>query len=117
MLFHRNNLSLAAPSVLLMNSGAYRVQISTCSSCQTPLGWKFIDASERAEKWKEGYFIVELSNLQEESSPLSPLDPPVTEASRFIMPDTVIGHRRVLSTHVLPSERAARRPMGPRAKQ
>lgn len=60
--------------------------------------------------------MVELSKLQEESTPLSPMDPPVIESKwyRLPIPDIVVGHRRVLS-HVLPSERT--RPMGPRARR
>ncbi|KAI0341325.1 yippee-domain-containing protein [Trametopsis cervina] len=103
------NVSLADPTVLLMNSGVYRVQNSTCAECETPIGWKFVKATEKGEKWKEGHFCLELAHLREDSTtPLSPLDPPPIEAqwSRLSM------HKRSHST--TPEKRP--RPMGPRAR-
>ncbi|KIP01764.1 hypothetical protein PHLGIDRAFT_49013, partial [Phlebiopsis gigantea 11061_1 CR5-6] len=57
------NISLAKMSVMLMHTGAYRVQNTLCAACGESLGWKFVRASEKTEKWKEGYFILELNLL------------------------------------------------------
>ncbi|KAI0695032.1 hypothetical protein BC835DRAFT_1220498, partial [Cytidiella melzeri] len=54
------NVSLAPLTLLLMDSGTYRVQNSSCSGCDTVIGWKFVSATEEEEKWKEGHFILEL---------------------------------------------------------
>jgi hypothetical protein len=102
------------PTLLLMNSGAYRVQNSTCSGCDTIIGWKFVSATEKTEKWKEGHFLLELEHLEEESSPFSPLAPLAVEANRSRVSSltSLSAHKRSRS-----SESNKRiRPMGPRAR-
>ena len=72
---HSRNVALdERPSVLLMDSGVYRIQTSHCTACSAIVGWKFVHASERTERWKEGYFVLELTLLEEERAPLSPLE-------------------------------------------
>ncbi|KAI0784050.1 hypothetical protein C8Q75DRAFT_691981, partial [Abortiporus biennis] len=56
---NRINVTLAKPTILLMNTGAYTVQDFTCGSCTTALGWRIIKAHERTEKWKEGHYVLE----------------------------------------------------------
>ncbi len=89
-----------------MDSGAYRVQNSLCSVCDAFVGWKFVCASEISEKWKEGFFILELNLLQEEVPPLSPLEEVDIEYHFHRLSD--LGHRRSASDISRP------RPMGPR---
>ena len=57
-----------------MNSGVYRIQHAFCAACTEPIGWKFVSASEQSEKWKEGYHVLELGMLAEESVPMTPYD-------------------------------------------
>ncbi|EKM56270.1 uncharacterized protein PHACADRAFT_55798, partial [Phanerochaete carnosa HHB-10118-sp] len=58
-----DNVVLAKMSVMLMHSGAYRVQKAACAVCAGPLGWKFVRATEQTEKWKEGFIVLELALL------------------------------------------------------
>ena len=106
-------------SVMLMHTGAYRVQNSLCASCGESLGWKFIRASEKTEKWKEGYFILELALLEEEAFPLSPYD----EVQLPFNYKDVVGnrlsgleHRRSASS-LSSSSMDRQRPHGPRQKK
>ena len=105
-----------------MDTGVYRVQPSHCASCTTTIGWKFVRASERTEKWKEGYFVLELELLQEERAPLSPLEEVQIEAGtgyrsyRFTeslaSADSVGAHRRTTS-----DSSTRQRPLGPRQRR
>lgn len=67
-----SNIALSKPTILLMDSGVYRVQNAFCDACREPIGWKFVSASEKSEKWKEGYHVLELDLLAEESVPMTP---------------------------------------------
>lgn len=106
--------------MLLMNSGAYRVQTAYCTACNTTVGWKFLHASERSEKWKEGYHVVELDHLREVTSPLSPLDPPQADFKWHRLSDNASAHKRSASVSPAPSvlqDRPSQRPMGPRERR
>ncbi|KAH9830126.1 uncharacterized protein C8Q71DRAFT_717313 [Rhodofomes roseus] len=59
------NTVLAAPSILLMDTGAHTIQEAACAPCGTYLGWKIVRAHEASEKWKEGRFLLELALLEE----------------------------------------------------
>lgn len=107
-------------SVMLMNSGAYRVQNAACAACSEPLGWKFVRATEQTEKWKEGFLVLELAFLDEEAFPLTPREevymPVASRALLFASttPEDDLGHQRPsssLSTH------DRQRPLGPRHRR
>ena len=108
-------------SVMLMNSGAYRVQNCSCGACGEPLGWKFVRAAEKTEKWKEGYFILELNLLEEEAFPLTPYEE-VHLPFRYreqvnrlsVMGGAELAHRRSTSS-ISSTERP--RPGGPRQRR
>ncbi|TFY51481.1 hypothetical protein EVJ58_g10541 [Rhodofomes roseus] len=55
------NTVLAAPSILLMDTGAHTIQEAACAPCGTYLGWKIVRAHEASEKWKEGRFLPDRS--------------------------------------------------------
>lgn len=60
---HSRNVTLSAPRVRLMATGAHTMQELACSKCSTYLGWKITKASEESERWKEGHFLMELETL------------------------------------------------------
>ena len=110
---------------MLMNTGAYRVQNSLCASCGEPLGWKFVRASEKTEKWKEGYFILELNLLEEEAFPLTPYDEvhlPFKyreqvgrmSAAAVVAAAPELRHQRSISSMSFPERQ---RPSGPRQRR
>ncbi|KAI0088934.1 hypothetical protein BDY19DRAFT_1057086 [Irpex rosettiformis] len=111
------NVSLAPVTLLLMNSGAYRVQNSSCSGCDTIIGWRFVSATEKTEQWKEGHFILELEYLEEELMPLSPLDKPTVELkwnrASHLASEAI--HKRSHSSASITNLKRIR-PMGPRAR-
>ena len=72
---------------MLMHSGAYRVQHAACAACGAPLGWKFVRAAESAEKWKEGFLVLELARLDEAAFPLTPRE------EAFLAPPELSGER------------------------
>ncbi|GJE98332.1 hypothetical protein PsYK624_145600 [Phanerochaete sordida] len=112
------NVALAKMSVMLMDSGAYRVQNAACAACGEPLGWKFVRAAEQAEKWKEGHLVLELARLDEEAFPLTPLEevhmPAPARVSVFVRDDSELGHRRSSSSL---STIDRQRPQGPRRRR
>lgn len=99
-----------------MNSGAYRVQNTSCSGCDTTIGWKFVNATEKSEKWKEGHFILELDQLEEESMPLPPLDEPVAVEPKWNRVLQLAGGTNHKRSHSSGSTTKRVRPMGPRAR-
>ena len=50
---------------MLMDSGAYRVQNAACAACGAPLGWKFVRAAEKTEKWKIEEKVFEMKDVLE----------------------------------------------------
>ena len=71
------NTALAAPSVLLMDTGAHTVQECACARCGAYLGWRVARAHESSEKWKEGRFLLELALLAESAPDPDDLPTPV----------------------------------------
>ncbi|KAI1789496.1 hypothetical protein LXA43DRAFT_892938, partial [Ganoderma leucocontextum] len=61
------NVALDPPSILLMASGAYTIQEFICKRCETYLGWKFVRAHDGPERWKEGFFVLELDFVEEQA--------------------------------------------------
>ena len=64
----RRNVALDPPSILLMDSGTYTIQEFICKNCEAYLGWKFVRAHDAPERWKEGYFILELDFIEEQEA-------------------------------------------------
>ncbi|KAF9811499.1 hypothetical protein IEO21_06583 [Rhodonia placenta] len=73
------NTSPAAPSIMLMDTGAHTIAELACASCAAYLGWRVLRAHELSEKWKEGRCILELALLA--PLPLRPLPTPVPRPS------------------------------------
>ena len=118
-------------SVMLMNSGAYRVQHAACGACGEPLGWKLVRAAEKTEKWKEGFLVLELAALDEAAFPLTP-----REEAHLLLPargsafgsvsrrsvrfawggeeEGELGHRRSVSSL---SSVDRQKPLGPRQRR
>ena len=46
-----------------MLTGLHAVADIFCQSCKTTLGWKYEQAFESSQKYKEGKFIIELIHL------------------------------------------------------
>ncbi|XP_014516044.1 protein yippee-like At4g27745 isoform X2 [Vigna radiata var. radiata] len=44
-------------------TGVYTIASIFCSNCGEELGWKYLQASEARQKFKEGKFILELSKI------------------------------------------------------
>ncbi|XP_018619982.1 protein yippee-like 3 [Scleropages formosus] len=44
-------------------TGLHAVADIYCESCHTTLGWKYEQAYEQSQKYKEGKFIIELSHM------------------------------------------------------
>ena len=40
-----------------------------CNACDTRLGWKYVEAFEESQKYKEGRFILEKAMIIKEGSP------------------------------------------------
>ncbi|TFK22556.1 hypothetical protein FA15DRAFT_695619 [Coprinopsis marcescibilis] len=67
------NVKLAKPGVQLMATGAHTMSEITCGSCHIYLGWKILKAHEASERWKEGYFLLELEHLFAKNDDVAPL--------------------------------------------
>ncbi|KYO29490.1 protein yippee-like 3 [Alligator mississippiensis] len=44
-------------------TGLHAVADIHCQRCRTPLGWRYEQAYESSQKYKEGKFIIELSHM------------------------------------------------------
>ncbi|XP_050808261.1 protein yippee-like 4 [Gopherus flavomarginatus] len=47
----------------LLLTGLHSVADIFCESCKTTLGWKYEQAFETSQKYKEGKFIIEMSHM------------------------------------------------------
>ena len=54
-----SNVSLGPKEDRVLLTGLHTVADIYCVSCQTRLGWKYVEAFEPSQKYKEGRFIVE----------------------------------------------------------
>lgn len=57
------NVSLGKREDRLLITGLHSVADIHCNSCNTVLGWKYEQAYERTQKYKEGKFIVEKAKI------------------------------------------------------
>uniref|UniRef100_A0A8B9DZI5 Protein yippee-like n=1 Tax=Anser cygnoides TaxID=8845 RepID=A0A8B9DZI5_ANSCY len=51
----------------LLLTGLHSVADIFCESCKTTLGWKYEQAFESSQKYKEGKFIIETSHMVKEN--------------------------------------------------
>ncbi|KFO78512.1 Protein yippee-like 4, partial [Cuculus canorus] len=51
----------------LLLTGLHSVADIFCQSCKTTLGWKYEQAFESSQKYKEGKFIIETSHMVKEN--------------------------------------------------
>ncbi|NWY70441.1 YPEL4 protein, partial [Erithacus rubecula] len=51
----------------LLLTGLHSVADIFCQSCKTTLGWKYEQAFETSQKYKEGKFIIEMSHMVKEN--------------------------------------------------
>lgn len=47
-------------------TGVYNVADIFCSNCGETLGWKYLQAYEARQKFKEGKFVIEKSKITKE---------------------------------------------------
>lgn len=61
--------AMAGPTCLtpseqrLLLTGLHSVADIFCESCKTTLGWKYEQAFETSQKYKEGKYIIEMSHM------------------------------------------------------
>mmetsp|Transcript_49318 Transcript_49318/g.121019 ORF Transcript_49318/g.121019 Transcript_49318/m.121019 type:complete len:114 (+) Transcript_49318:282-623(+) len=60
------NVSLGQKEDRVLYTGLHRVADISCNVCQNVLGWKYIEAMEPREKYKENKFIVERPKMAKE---------------------------------------------------
>ncbi|VDL88628.1 unnamed protein product [Schistocephalus solidus] len=57
------NVSSGKPEDRLLLTGLHSVADIYCECCRTVLGWKYEQAFEPSQKYKEGKYIIELAHL------------------------------------------------------
>ncbi|KAG5263219.1 hypothetical protein AALO_G00283900 [Alosa alosa] len=57
------NVGCGPPEERLLLTGLHAVADIYCENCHTTLGWKYEQAFELSQKYKEGKFIIELSHM------------------------------------------------------
>ncbi|KER29362.1 hypothetical protein T265_13391, partial [Opisthorchis viverrini] len=57
------NVSCGKPEERLLLTGLHSVADIYCDCCHTVLGWKYEQAYETSQKYKEGKYIIELAHL------------------------------------------------------
>ncbi|CAE6239248.1 unnamed protein product [Arabidopsis arenosa] len=66
-LFNRSvNISMGPLEERLMLSGMHTVADIFCCSCGQNVGWKYESAHEKAQKYKEGKFVLERGRIVDE---------------------------------------------------
>lgn len=59
----RVNVGCGPAEERLLLTGLHAVADIYCENCHTTLGWKYEQAFELSQKYKEGKFIIELSHM------------------------------------------------------
>uniref|UniRef100_A0A7S0WSD2 Protein yippee-like n=1 Tax=Pyramimonas obovata TaxID=1411642 RepID=A0A7S0WSD2_9CHLO len=62
------NVTLGPKEDRLLITGLHTVADIYCSCCQAVLGWKYEQAFEENQKYKEGKFIVEKAKMMKEGT-------------------------------------------------
>eukprot|EP00741_Cyanophora_paradoxa_P011144 tig00020553_g10765.t1 len=60
------NVCLGPKEDRILITGLHTVADIYCNCCQTILGWKYEEAFEESQKYKEGKFIIEKAKMQKE---------------------------------------------------
>uniref|UniRef100_A0A7S1T472 Protein yippee-like n=1 Tax=Tetraselmis chuii TaxID=63592 RepID=A0A7S1T472_9CHLO len=60
------NVTLGPKEDRLLITGLHTVANIYCTSCHTVLGWKYEQAYEESQKYKEGKFIIEKAKVMKE---------------------------------------------------
>ena len=60
------NVSPGPTENRLLLTGLHVVADIYCNACDTRLGWKYVEAFEESQKYKEGKFILEKAMIQKE---------------------------------------------------
>ncbi|RMB97966.1 hypothetical protein DUI87_25444 [Hirundo rustica rustica] len=63
----RVNVGCGPAEQRLLLTGLHSVADIFCQSCKTTLGWKYEQAFESSQKYKEGKFIIEMSHMVKEN--------------------------------------------------
>eukprot|EP00899_Mesostigma_viride_P018894 jgi/Mesvir1/27005/Mv20712-RA.1 len=61
------NVTLGPKEDRLLITGLHTVADIYCSTCQSVLGWKYEQAFEESQKYKEGKFIIEKAKMMKEN--------------------------------------------------
>jgi len=61
------NVSVGPKEDRPLITGLHTVADIYCNCCQTILGWKYEEAFEEAQKYKEGKFIIEKAKMTKET--------------------------------------------------
>ena len=61
------NVCLGAKEDRILITGLHTVADIHCNVCHTVLGWKYLEAFEQSQKYKEGKFIIEKAKMSKES--------------------------------------------------
>ncbi|KAG6548039.1 hypothetical protein Mapa_010473 [Marchantia paleacea] len=64
---HVVNVCLGPREDRLLNTGLHTVADIYCNNCHQVLGWKYEQAMEKKEKYKEGKYIIEKTKMTKES--------------------------------------------------
>lgn len=49
-----------------MLTGSYVVRDVSCHMCDSYIGWKYLEAENFDEKYKEGSYVIEIQSLEKE---------------------------------------------------
>lgn len=66
MFYHAMNVVIGRREDKLLITGNFSIAPVYCSKCGVELGWKYIQAYERSQWYKEGNFILEKLKIIEE---------------------------------------------------
>ncbi|OIV90405.1 hypothetical protein TanjilG_10705 [Lupinus angustifolius] len=66
MFSHARNIIAGSKQDRALITGIYTVAGIYCSNCGEELGWKYIQAYEERQKFKEGRFIIERAKIIKE---------------------------------------------------
>jgi len=61
------NVKLAKSEAKMLLTGMHTISNITCKGCEAPLGWVYIKASDPAQKYKEGKYIIEKDKVMKEN--------------------------------------------------
>ncbi|RDX58561.1 Protein yippee-like [Mucuna pruriens] len=63
---HARNIVFGPKQERSLITGVYTIADIFCSNCGEELGWKYLQAPEAREKFKEGKFIIERTKIAKE---------------------------------------------------